>query len=124
MSYPPCATYYPYPKSMKQVLICRLKALLIAQEQTLFAEIRRCIRGIVFLGTPHDGGPNVAIWVKRLLTIGKASGFFRDDHHERLLPKAEELFEISSQSVEPLGKTRVLSMYERRKTNGIMVFTI
>jgi hypothetical protein len=81
------------------------------------------MKGIVFMGTPHLGAADAVKWAKYLLTLGNivTMGSIRDDHHERLLPKGEELLEISRQAVEPLSKLAVLSMYERKTMKNILV---
>ncbi|KAF8247676.1 hypothetical protein K440DRAFT_600776, partial [Wilcoxina mikolae CBS 423.85] len=98
-------------------------ALIIAHErEEHYRDIKACVKGIVFMGTPHVGS-DLAAATKVLRDIANfiAVGTVRKDLLKVLEPKSQELQDIAEQFVHRGSGLEVVSMYEQMLTRRVVV---
>ena len=95
-------------------IVCK-KALIIAHERPDYRPILECVRGVVFMGTPHRGS-ELATLAKSLGNIINAaflSKQVRSDLLDNLKKSSSTLAEVSKSCVYRLASIRIVSFYEQ-----------
>ncbi|KAF8533443.1 hypothetical protein BDD12DRAFT_486815 [Trichophaea hybrida] len=98
-------------------------ALIIAHErEEHYRDIKACVKGIVFMGTPHVGS-DLAAATKVLRDIANvvAVRTVRKDLLKALEPKSQELQDIAEQFVHRGSGLEVVSIYEQMLTRRVLV---
>lgn len=86
-------------------------------DTTNYRSIARCVKGVVFLGTPHRGSKSASqaqILSKIINTVTLGSGV-RSDLLKTLKVSSSELETISRHATQPLKKVSIVSFYERKR---------
>lgn len=97
------------------------RALISASLLSAYEPVRRNIKAIVFMGTPHKGSrlSSYLTPLTRIVNSLLPMSPFRSDLIGNLQVQSRTLSEVSEMSVQALSELTVISFYEQKRMKGV-----